>query len=182
MFKIENNSPVFYNEFMKPVINVGNRELASTIIAQIKENNYVPFDIRITNSHIMELNNLIGKKLFKKSTLYINSHTLWEIMQEVGDKGKHNYHGLTVEDIYDAIYSIRTPDFVYIAKSSRYAVVSSKLSHFNIPLVLIIEIGAGTTTDINANINKIVTIYPKDNLNGLITKMDSKNVLYIRSE
>ena len=167
---------------MNVIINAGNTESAKAVIAQFKENDYVPFDVEITNSHIMELNNLIGKKIIKKGTLYINSHTLWEIMQEVGDKGKHNYHGLTVEDIYDALLSIRNPDFVYMAKSSRYAVVSSKLSHFNIPLVLIIEIGAGTTTDINANINKIVTIYPKDNLNGLITKMDPKNVLYIRSE
>ena len=99
-------------------------------------------------------------------------------MMDIGNKGRHNSHGLTVDDVYMALQSIRDPRYVYIAKEGRYAIISSKLSHFNLPLLIVIEVGAGILGDVDANINKIITIYPKDDIDGLIEKLDKKYLLY----
>ena len=165
---------------MKPVINVGNRELSTTIIAQIKENNYVPFDIRITNSHITNLNKLTGRTLFRKDALYINSKTLWEIMQEGVGHGTHNYHGLSPEDIVLALEELDKPSVVINAKQNRLAIVTVSLSHFNEPLMIVIETGASLRGIINANVYKIVTIYPKSDMENYLKQMNRKDILYIK--
>ena len=163
---------------MNKIINVGNCESALEVLRTIKENEYVPFDIRITNSHINMINELTGRKIFKNNSLYIESYTLWEIMQPLGGKGNHNYHELTEDDIYNALYSIRNPRSVFVAKEGRFAIISSELSHFNLPMLIVIEVGVSTKEKINANINKIVTIYPKDNIEKIIEKMDKSKLLY----
>ena len=42
----------------------------------------------------MDLNEKIGFVIFKNNSLYINSHSLWELMQPIGGKGGHHYHEL----------------------------------------------------------------------------------------
>ena len=61
---------------MNVTLNVGNYVNAINLLNRIKDNNYVPFDIRITNTHIVNLNKLIGKTIFRKDSLYVNSKTL----------------------------------------------------------------------------------------------------------
>ena len=159
-------------------INLGNQESALAILNQIKENDYVPFDVKITNSHITSLNGLSGQKIFRKDTLYINSRTLWEIMQELGGAGSHNYHGLTPNDIFIGLRSLNKPSAVIRVKNNRYAIISVELSHFNEPLMIVIETGAELRGKIHANVNKIVTIYPKSDFDEYIKKIDEKEIVY----
>ena len=164
---------------MDKTINVGNKKNAIKILNQFKDNNYVEFDIRITNTHITRVNDLIpGASIFQKDDVYIDSHTLWEIMQDLGGKGQHNYHGLTPDDVFMALTSLKEPEYLFVAKDSRFAVITSRSCHFGIQLMIVIEIGAATKKDAEANINKIVTIYPKDGIDRLIRKIDKKNLLY----
>ena len=62
---------------MNKTINLANKSLSVSIITKIKNKDYVPFDLKITNSHIMSLNEKIGFVVFRKDSLYINSHSLW---------------------------------------------------------------------------------------------------------
>ena len=162
----------------KNIINLGNKTFALLVLEQLKENDYVPFDVEITNSHITELNELTGKKLFSKASLFVNSNTIHELMQPIGGKGQHNYHGLTPEDIYMALSSIKDPKYVFIVKNKRYAIISIELSHYKNPLMIVVETGAGTLLNDKANINKVVTIYPKNYVDEYIAKLDKRKLLY----
>lgn len=163
---------------MKVIINLGEKESTLETLSKMKNRLYAPFDIRITNSHITTLNDLIGNDIFKKDSLYINSFTLWEIMQKIGKRGKHNYHGLTPNDVFMALCSIKDPKCVFIAKGERYAIITTELSHFSIPLMIVVEIGSTIDGIIDENMNKIVTIYPKDNVESILRKMNQKQILY----
>ena len=170
---------------MNKIINIGNKESAIKVIKQIKEKDYVPFDLKITNSHIMSLNEKIGFVVFRKDSLYINSHSLWELMQPLGDKGSHNHHELTEEDIYIALTSIKEPYAILDAcdnknSKTRYSIISIKLSHFKDPFMIVIEVGAELRNVINANINKVVTIYPMSDYDDYVKNYDIKGVLYCK--
>lgn len=82
---------------------------------------------------MLEINKLIDKQLFYKNDLFINSETLWELTQPIGESGKHNYHELTPEDIVDSLNSITNPYALFETKHSRYAIVTTTLSHYNEP-------------------------------------------------
>ena len=165
---------------MNKYINIGSKDKTLEYLKIMKENEYVPFDLKITNAHIMELNGLIGRRIFKKDSLYINSFTLWEIMQDVGVGQKHNHHGLTEEDVYLALSSLKDPRYFYISKMSRYAVITTELSHFNLPLMIIIDTKATANGTLKSTVNKIVTIYPKDNVDNLVKNLDEKCLLYVK--
>ena len=160
---------------MNKIINVGNKESAIKAIKQIKEKDYTPFDLKITNSHIMSLNEKIGFIVFRKDSLYINSHSLWELMQPIGGKGSHHYHELTGEDIYIALSSIKDPYAVIDEGNNKYTIISVIESHFERPLLVVIEINAPLIINKKAKINKIVTIFAKRKIDNLISK---KKTLY----
>ena len=161
---------------MQLTINIANKKSTIKALTRLKTHDYIPFDIKIINSHITEINILAKKVLFRKDTLFINSFTVWEIMQDVGRKGKHNYHGLTEEDIYLALSSLRNPACVFVGKEKRYAVITVSLSHYNLPLMIIIETNDKAKN--NNNGNRVITIYPKDNLAKIINSLDKKCLLY----
>ena len=48
--------------------------------------------------------------------------------------------------------------------------------------MVIIEVGAGLDKNINANINKLVTMFPKGDIERTIKNMDIKNLLYLKSK
>ena len=159
-------------------INLGNKKLALKFLSEIKNRGQTHFDIKINNSHILNLNKLIGRNVFKKDTLYIGSETLWEIMQPIGGKGKHNYHGLTEEDVFIALSSIKNPYAVLVSRDNRYSIISIKLSHFSERLKIIVEVGSELKDRINANVNKIVTIYPKDNVDDYIDRLENDSIIF----
>ena len=163
---------------MNVVINLADKESVIEQLNKLMEKEYVPFDIEISNSHIIELNKKTGIRLFSKNSLYISSTTVHDLMQPQGESGSHNYHGLLAEDIYLALKSVKNPKYVYITKYGRYAIVSVELSHYNVPLMLVIEKGAGIQNDINASVNKVITIYPKNYIDDYIAKLDKRLLLY----
>ena len=164
---------------MERTINIANREKAIENLKDYKEKKYVLADVRFLNVHLREINKLLEFDIFVKNDLFINTISLWELMQPIGDKGGHNYHDLSPEDIVDALSSITEPYCILKTEISQYAILSTTLSHFGEPLMVIIEVGAGLDKNINANINKLVTMFPKGDIERTIKNMDIKNLLYL---
>ena len=117
-------------------------------------------DIRIQNSHITELNKVLNKKVFKKNALFISSQTLWEIMQPIGGKGKHNYHGLTPDKVYDAIATLRFSTDVTLSYDDRYLIVTLATVFDDINIAIVITPKGTKKNNPENYINKIITIYP----------------------
>ena len=163
---------------MDRTINITNREKAIENLKDYKEKKYVLADVRFTNVHLLEINHLLFKDIFYKNDLFINTISLWELMQPLGDKGGHNYHDLSPEDIVDALSSITEPYCILKTEISQYAILSTTISHFGEPLMIIIEVGAGLDKNINANINKLVTMFPKRDIDKSLEHKDPKDILY----
>ena len=103
-------------------------------------------------------------------------------MQETGNAGTHNYHGLTPSDIFCVLNSIDEPYCIFEVKNERYAIVPTYISSFYEPLMVVIEKEAELINRKNANVNKIVTIYPKSKIDKYLSKIDNKAILYIKNE
>ena len=162
---------------MNKIIDVKNKK-AIKEIERFRLKKYQMTDIRFVNVHLKRLNKLLSYDLFSKNDLYINSSTLWELMQPVGDSGSHNYHGLSSQDIVDAINGIERPYCVFRAKRGRLAIVPVSLGDATEPLMIVIEIGSGLIVNSRANINRVITIYPKDDIDRILSKMNPADILY----
>ncbi len=162
---------------MKRIINIGNKKQAIKDLEQFKNKHYEAIDIEFTNVHLLKLNKLIGYNFFKKNSLYVHSSTLWEIMQPVGKTGKHHYHGLEPMEIIDSLEALVNCLLIYETNPNRYAVlVLGNEKYQNIAVV--IELNAGLSNDRFANINKVVTIFPKDNLDKKIIHIPVDKIVY----
>ena len=162
---------------MNIIINIKNKKALKTL-DYFREKKMANVDIKFENVHLKHLNEILDHDLFDKNDLYINSVTLWELMQPIGSSGIHNYHGLTPNDIVEALANLINPYCILKAKLERYLIVPVYISSFNEPLIIVVEKGAGLAINKNANINKIVTIYPKSDLDKMIEKTEENNVLY----
>lgn len=164
---------------MNKIINIRSRSSIAEI-QKFKDKRYSLVDVKFENIHLKDINRFVLFNLFDKNDLYINSTTLWELMQPIGDSGSHNYHDLTPEDIYNALNTINNPYCVLKVKHERYAVIPVYVSSFDEPLMIVIEKGAELINKQNANINKIVTIYPKSDFDKYLQNLSEDNVLYIK--
>lgn len=160
---VVNITTYIYNYSTNKIINIKNKKSISEI-QKFKEKKYSLVDIKFENVHLRDINKLISFDLFDKNDLYINSTTLWELMQPVGKAGSHNYHNLSAEDIYNALIKLSDPYCVFRVKYGRYAIVPVCISSFSEPLMVVIGVGSELINNQNANINKIVTIYPKSDI------------------
>ena len=163
---------------MIKIINIKSDD-ALEQLNQFKNKKYVMCDIRFENVHLIKINELIRYTIFYKNDLFANSDTLWSLMQEDDKKDSHNHHGLTPEDILDALNNIQDPYCIFKTKYERIAIVLSCLSHYGEPLMAIIEVGTGLIEDDDANINKLVTMYPKRDVDIFIDTIDPKRLLYV---
>ena len=143
-------------------INIGNKDEALEFLEDFKNNNYSPFYVRVTNSHICELNEVIGKKVFRKDAVYISSLTLWEIMQPIGGIGSHHYHGLTPEDVYKALSRLQYSKDVTISGDNRYIVITDVEVSTNVYLIIVIKASAYLLKLDLKKVVVIITVYPKD--------------------
>ena len=162
-------------------INVKSKE-ALELITQFKEDKYVMCDVRLINVHLTRISELIGHPLFMKNDLFINSQTLWSLMnedEEKVDSESHTHHPLTPIDILDALNNMQNPYCVFKTKYDRISIVVSCLSHYGEPLMAIIEIGADLINEKGSNINKLITMYPKDSIDRAIEKIPAKRLLYV---
>lgn len=162
---------------MNKVINIKTNK-AIKEIREFKIKKYNPVDVKFENVHLRKLNKLTSIDLFNKNDLYINSVTLWELMQPIGNAGAHNYHELSEEDIFNAINNLENPQFIFKVKNERLSIIPVCISSFDEPLMVVVEIGSGLINNKHANINKIVTMYPKSNLEEYLEKMDQSDILY----
>ena len=162
------------------VLNVTLRKSAINFLLRIKSKEPSLYDIRIINTHLIRLNDYFEKSVFRKNDLYVNSQTLWQIMQPVGLQLNHNSHNLTPEEILDALGSINNP-LVIFKNGDRYGIVTSIISTKGKPLLLIIEVGAGLIGNIEANINKFVTMYPVNDLIRKLKPIKKKDLIYLNN-
>ena len=161
---------------MHKVINIKVQEHAIEALEYYKNKKVKTIDIRLSNTELKGINKLIGMDMFSKNDLFVNSDTLWSIMQPVGEKDSHNHHGLTPKELVDTFNNFTNPYCVFVAELGRLGVISTIISESGHPLMVVIEIGAGLISNSDANINKMLTMYPKDELDKYL---ESKKVLYI---
>ena len=144
---------------MQNIINLGNRKTAIMILEffSLKK---MSVDIKIINTHIKELNKILKRKIFKKDSLFINAESLWEIMQPIGNKGKHNYHGLSPEKIYDALSTIRFSKDIIVSYDDRYLILTLATVFKEVNIAVIVTPKGNVKSSHQKEINRIITIYP----------------------
>ena len=108
-------------------------------------------DLKIVNTHIRDLNKVLNRNIFKKDALFIHCESLWEIMQPIGKKEKHNYHGLSPEKIYEALSTMRYSKDIIISYDDRYLIL--------------------TLATVFNDVNIAVIITPKGNTKKLFKRM-----------
>ena len=141
-------------------INLGDEQGTIDLLVKLRERKQEVSDVRIHNSHITELNKIIGRKVFKKESLYIGSETLWELMQPTGGKGRHNYHGLSPKNIYDALHSLRKSKKIEISYDDRYLIVTIATIFEDVNIAVLVTTKGSTKENFKNKVNRIITIYP----------------------
>ena len=159
------------------IINIGDKKKAYNDIQQFKNKNYDSVDVEFNNVHMTSINKLVGFKLFSKTSLYARSSTLWEAMQPVGKVGRHHYHGFESHEIIDALGLVLEPELIYESYLGRYVIIVY-MEQKEQYIMIIIEKNAGLENDRNANVNKLVTLYPKGNFNKIIKNLPKDKILY----
>ena len=162
---------------MNTIINIYAKK-AKTYLEEFKGKEY-QVDVRFDNVHLKQINHLIRFDLFSKNDLYVGSDSLWSMMQPTGGKKKHNYHGLTPEDILEALKNIKTPYSIFESDDGRISIVSSIMSHFGHPLAVIIELNATLKGNSEASINKLVTMFAVSDIEGFMNKKTVKEIYYL---
>lgn len=145
---------------MQKNLNIGNKKGSLILLYSIKDGDNAPEDIKIKNSHISDLNKTLGRKVFANNVLYVGSETLREVMQPIGFKGKHNHHGLTPENVYEALCSMRHSNNVTLSYDGRYVIVTSATIIGDINIAVIVTPKGTTKLEINKNVIRIITMYP----------------------
>lgn len=144
---------------MIKAINLAEKEKSIEALTIFKTTQYVSYDVRINNSHIKSLNKIIGREIFKKDSVYIDSNTLWEIMQPVGVKKHHNSHNLTPESIYDILIQIKNSDYAVESYDGRYLVITISTCESHQQHAVIIEPCGSLKNDFKAKVIRIITMY-----------------------
>lgn len=157
-------------------INIKNHSQSLKDIGTFSNKNYGSLNVKIENLHLKKINELIRKNVFKQNDAYISAETLWELMQPIGKKAHHHFHGLTSENILATLNSLSEPYCVLQTGINRFSILST-FEENRKRLITIIEIDATLAGFPFAKINKIITIYPKDRINNYIR---GKTILYIK--
>ena len=165
---------------MNKRINIGDKEKAIDDIRQFGQKSYQAVDIEFFNVHLKELNDVCGKKIFDKNNLYVRSSTLWELMQPEGKAGKHHFHGIDAEVIYESIKGILEPYCIYDSYDSRFVIATLCKNQRDENYILVIEKHASLSNDRDANINKLITLYPKKNIENIISNLTTDKIWYLK--
>ena len=163
---------------MIKIINIKSAD-ALKQITEYKNKLFSMHDIRLENVHMKRINALIKYNLFSKNDLFVNSTGLWEMMQPQGKQGGHHYHDLTPEEVLDALNNIISPYCIFKTKQNRLSIILSCVCHKDNPLMAIVEVGVGLIDDEEANINKLVSLYPKSDIEKIVEKLKPNELLYI---
>ena len=145
---------------MIKIINLGNQKSAIELLKILKENKYENLEIRLANTHITDLNKLLEKKIFKNGIVYTSASMLWEVMQPIGGRGKHNYHNLSPENVYEALSTMRYSKDVALSYDNRYVIVTLATTIGDISIAVIVTPIGTINMARNKCITKVITIYP----------------------
>lgn len=155
------------------IINIKNKKEALETLERFKQREQKGIEIKITNVHLCLINDLMKEKIFSKNDLYVNGETLYDLMQPIGGRGKHNHHGLSKSTILSVLNNAYRPIGIYTT-NKRYVIATVIINSTNEHLVLVVEKGAQLRNDRDANINKLITIYPRRNVLETITRNKGK--------
>lgn len=145
---------------MQKIINLGNKKASLELLKHLSKNKYEAIEIRIKNTHIKELNKLIGKNVFKNDMVYADASMFWEIMQPLGGRGKHNFHNLSPENVYDALSTIRNSTQVTLSYDNRYVIVTLATLECSVNIIAVVTPTGTLRTNVSKKITKIITLYP----------------------
>ena len=163
---------------MIKIINIKSSD-ALKQITEYKNKLFSMHDIRLENVHLRKINELVRKNIFSKNDLFVNSTSLWEMMQPQGKQGGHHYHDLTPEEVLDALNNIISPYCIFKTKQNRLSIILSCACYKDNPLMAVVELDADLIDTKNAKINKLVSLYPKSDIEKMIESIDRKRILYI---
>ena len=157
------------------IINIGNKKEAVEFLNQIKEK-WVDSEYKVTNLGLTNLNKYCRTMIFHQEIAYINHSTLIDAMKSTGGRGRHNYHGLTPNEIVEALASLKAQRSVYSSKknSDDVIIVSSIIAECGYPIIVIIELNASLKNTNITTINKIKSVYPKRNFVSFIESLNKK--------
>lgn len=83
-------------------------------------------------------------------------------MQPLGGRGKHHYHDLSPENVYEALSTMRYSENVILSYDNRYVIVTLATIANGISIAAIITPTGRTKELMNKNIVRIITIYPSE--------------------
>lgn len=144
---------------METKINISNKKEAIEIIKSYKNKLYSNKIIEIENIRLKNINKFLKNKIIRRSNCFIESKTLWEIMQPIGDRDSHNFHGFDEEIIFDVLNSLSKPIDVRPSYYGRFLIVTIVVEQHNHNLGAVIEPNVFNIT-LDKTINKIITIHP----------------------
>ena len=163
---------------MNKQINIKNRREAIRVLRTYKEKKYSHQTIKICNVNLKVINSFLDYKIFSKNDLYVDSETLFELMQPSGSKGIHNYHHLLPEVILDTLNVIVRPYCVFYENNNKYAIITTKIVDEKDPIMVIVAVESRTNENMDANVNKLVTMFPKKNVESYIRNLNEDKILY----
>lgn len=150
------------------IINIKKERSTLQEFERLRLKKYFYNEIRIDNVHLLLVNRFSKREIFSKDSMYVAPSTLWASMKSSGCDKSHNFHNLSPQIIYDSLRAIKCPVAIY--KSKKYLnrfIIVTPIKYNQEHIIVIVEVGARLVNDINANINKLVTIYPKDKVSEL---------------
>ena len=146
---------------METTINIAKRKEALKILKNFKDNIYQNSIVEIENIRLKNINKFFKSTIITRSNCFIESKTLWEIMQPIGNKKSHNFHGLTEEMVFDALNSLSNPIDAKPSYYGRFLIITIAVEEHGHNLGAIIEPNIYNIT-LDKTINKIITIHPLD--------------------
>ena len=144
---------------METIFNLGNKKETISSLERFRNNKYENRMIEIVNAHLKRINKFYGNNIFSKNDCFIDSQTLWEIMQPIGFVQHHHSHGLSPEQIFDVLTEMKKPFKVVKSYDSRYVIITLKTEDNGYNLCVVIK--PNTYIEyLDKKINKIITIHP----------------------
>ena len=144
---------------VKTEINIAKREEALNILRDFKENMFINKPIKLINIHIKTLNSILKENIFIRDNCYIDSQTLWEIMQPLGKKTCHNSHNLSEIEVFNVLKNIKNPINVVKSYFNRFLIITIATEINGYHLCAVIEPNTYNVI-LEKVINKIITIHP----------------------
>ena len=138
-------------------VNIRKSGEALKTLNKIKDGRPSKACVKFINVHLIQINKIIESNVFNKNDLYVSNETLWEIMQPVGNKWHHHSHGLTSEDVLEAIQNIKNSNKIVFSYMNRLLIISTTTIKGEIGVV--IEPNVNIELYGLKNINKMITMY-----------------------